>query len=255
MAFNKSQKVVMAFLMFAVLAMGVSCDKEETKTDSTSQSTQSAQTEQSSATDGDTKYIPSDREDKYDFTGLASQKYAEVFAQKEPDTKYTLKWSYGEGYEDKEINYICCDKEQSRYSLKMTQPLFNDAEFIIKDHMMYDIYHDDKTYVETDLSQTAMEFGYLTIAEFESYAADIFAGLYYLGSGVKTIDGKEYNFDAYFTTKQVEMWFILNENNELYAIEPIYDYNKDKYMYIEEFSTVYDENVYEIPDGYTKFVE
>ena len=53
----------------------------------------------------------------------------------------------------------------------------------------------------------------------------------------------------------MELWFILDENGELYAIEPIFDYHKDEYMYIEEFSTEYDENVYEIPEGYKKFVE
>lgn len=255
MLFNKAQKIVMVFLITAILTMGVSCDKKETKTDSTSQNTQSEATNQSSDTESDSKYIASDREDKFDFTGLASQKYADVFAQKDKSVSYALKWSYGEGYEDKGINYIYCDPEKSYYSINMTQPLFNNSKFILKDHVIYDIYDDSKVYAETDMYKAAMENGYLTISEFESFAADIFAGLYYLGSGTKTIDGKEYDFDAYFTTKQVELWFILDENGELYAIEPIFDYHKDEYMYIEDFSTEYDENVYEIPEGYEKFVE
>ena len=187
-----------------------------------------------------------------DFSGLASQKYADAFAQKNNNIKYTLKWSYKGEDTDKETNYICYDGTTESYSINMTRPLFNDAKFIIKDHKMYDIYDESSTYVITDMSKTAMEYGYLNVQDFESYAADIFAGLLYLGSGTDEIDGVRYNYDAFSTDKSVELRFFMSDNYELYAIEAKYDNNEDTYMFIDEFSEQCPENIFEIPSEYTE---
>ena len=187
-----------------------------------------------------------------DFSGIASQKYADTFAHKNNNTKYTLKWSYKGEDADKETNYICYDGTTESYSINMTRPLFNDAKFIVKDHKMYDIYDESSTYVITDMSKAAMEYGYLTVEDFESYAADIFAGLSYLGSGTDKIDGVSYNYDAFSTDKSVELRFFMTDNDELYAIEAKYDNNEDAYMFIDEFSEQCPENIFEIPSGYTE---
>lgn len=188
----------------------------------------------------------------YDFTGLDSQKYAELFAHKQSGSQYTLKWSYDKKYENKEINYICYDGTSGNYSLYMTQPLFNNVKFILKDHKIYDIYDERKTYSVTDVKQTAMEYGYMTTEEFESYAADIFAGLKFLGSGTDKPDGseKEYKYDAFTTSKGVELLFLTDDNGELYAIRADYDDNDTAYMYIEELTESVDASVFEIPSGY-----
>ncbi len=189
---------------------------------------------------------------KKDFSGLASQKYADILARKNSGTKYTLKWSYNGEYADKETNYICYDGTTESYSINMTRPLFNEAKFIVKDHKMYDIYDESSTYAVTDMANAAMEHGYLTVQDFESYAADIFAGLWYLGSGTDEIDGKSYNYDAFYTDKAVELRFFMTDDNVLYAIEASYDSYKGTYMFIDEFSEQCPENIFEIPSGYTE---
>ncbi|MDO5560654.1 MAG: hypothetical protein Q4F95_13820 [Oscillospiraceae bacterium] len=193
----------------------------------------------------------------YDYSGLESQKYAELFTHKDRDSQYSLKWSYDKKYDDTGINYICYDGKSGSYSINLTQPLFNNVKFILKDHKIYDIYDNSKTYITTDAKQSAMEFGYLTIDEFESYAADIFAGLKYLGSGKdKPADESlEYNYDAYYTSKGVELWFLLNDDKSLYAIRAEYDDNETAYMYIEELKESVDEDVFNIPDGYKEDTE
>ncbi len=194
----------------------------------------------------------SDNSEKYNFSKLASGKYAEVFSQQKKDTKYTLKWKYDGEYADKETNYIYCDASKGSCSINITRPLFNEMKFILKDHMMYDIYDTQKQYVSINMTDMARENGYIVLGEFERYASDIFWGMFYLGTDTETVNGKEYTYDAYYTTSQVELRLLTDDRGNLFAIKAIHDGNDDAYMFIEEFTEDCPEGVFELPDGYTE---
>lgn len=222
-----------------------SCKGSDNKSSSQSSSSETSQSQSSASTTAADKQ-------KYDFSKLASGKYAEVFAQQKSGTKYTLRWKYEGEYADKEINYIYCDASKGRYALNITRPLFNEMKFILKDHTMYDIYDADKQYAQTDMTEMARESGYIVLDEFERYASDIFWGMYYLGTDKETVDGKEYTYDAYYTTSQVELRLLTDNDGDLFAIKAIHDGSDDAYMFIEEFKEDCPEDVFEIPDNYTQ---
>lgn len=192
---------------------------------------------------------------KTDFSGLKSGKYAEAFAQQHEGTGYTLKWSYGEGHEDKPQNYIVFDGSDDSYALCLSQPAFNRNKFFVKDQTLYDVYDDDKDYTKTDMNQMAFEMGYLNADDFRHYVCDIFAGLIYLGSEKEEINGKEYDYDAYYTDKQIELRLYTDKNGELYAMKSISGYNEPCIMYVDEYSETCDRTYFEIPEGYTEYTE
>lgn len=193
--------------------------------------------------------------DVYDFSGLASQKYADIFSRTDPETVYTLKWHYST--EDKDlINYICCDGKKGLWAMKLTPPLFSENNFIVKDKKLIDLYENDKKYFETDMIEEAQSMGFFSYDEFESYVCDIFAGMYYLSSSEEDIDGRKMNCDTYFTNKQVKIKLCIDKDGELYAMEPVRNEGDEKiYMYIDEFSEDVDDSVFNIPSDYKKEVQ
>ncbi len=236
---NKVKYVLMIILLICSGMIFCSCDsKKADQSDPVS----SADTEEPSR-------------DVYDFSGLASQKYAEIFSRTDPETVYTLKWHYST--EDKDlINYICCDGKKGSWALKLTPPLFSENNFIVKDKKLIDLYENDKKYFETDMIEEAQSMGFFSYDEFESYVCDIFAGMYYLSSSEEDIDGRKMNCDTYFTNKQVKIKLCIDTDGELYAMQPVMDESDEKiYMYIDEFSENSDDSVFNIPSDYKKEVQ
>lgn len=189
---------------------------------------------------------------KYDFAGLDSQKYAEIFSRKDPDTKYTLKWHYS-GNNDEAVNYICYNGKKGFWALKMTPPLFSDNNFIVKDKKLIDLYEKEKKYLETDMDKEAESLGYFSYEYFENYVCDIFSGMYYLGSGEDEIDGKQMKYDSFFTDKQVKLKLYTDDDGKLNIIEPVREENSERiFMYIDEFSDDVKDEVFNIPSDYSK---
>lgn len=242
----------------AALILMCSCGSSDKTAvnDGSSSAQNNIQTSENAVTTSVTSYVPAGSQtDKTDFSGLKSGKYAEAFAQQHEGTGYTLKWSYGEGHEDKPQNYIVFDGSDDSYALCLSQPAFNRNKFFVKDQTLYDVYDDDKDYTKTDMNQMAFEMGYLNADDFRHYVCDIFAGLIYLGSEREEINGKEYDYDAYYTDKQIELRLYTDENGELYAIKSISGYNEPCIMYVDEYSETCDRTYFEIPEGYTEYTE
>ena len=241
-----SKLMISCILTASMLCSCKTSDDKNSSQNSTSEPEQSVSQLETSGT------TAADNSEKYDFSKLASGKYAEVFAQQKAGTKYTLKWKYEGEYADKETNYIYCDASKGRCALNITRPLFNEMKFILKDHTMYDIYDADQEFAQTDMTDMARESGYIVLDEFERYASDIFWGMFYLGTDKETVDGKEYTYDAYYTTSQVELRLLTDDDGKLVAIKAIHDGSDDAYMFIEEFTEDCPEDVFEIPDKYTE---
>lgn len=203
---------------------------------------------------GSSSYVKNEvpSKDAYDFSGLASQKYAEVFTGKDPEAIYTLRWHYSK--EDKEpVNFICCSRKTNSWALKMTPPLFSENNFIVKDKKLIDLYEKDKKYFETDMVKEAESMGFFSYEEFESYVCDIFSGMYYLESSEEELDGVKMSCDTFFTDKQAKLKFYIGKEGELYAIEPVRNESNERlFMYIDEFSESVDDGVFRIPSGYKK---
>lgn len=233
---NKVKYFLLIFSLVLSVMIFCSCNS---KTDGKSDSSSGVQQGSSS-------------KDLYDFSGLASQKYAEIFAGKDPQADYTLRWHYS--IDDKEpVNFICCSRKTNSWALKMTPPLFSENNFIVKDKKLIDLYEKDKKYFETDMVKEAESMGFFSYEEFERYVCDIFAGMYYLGSSEEELDGVKMSCDTFFTDKQAKLKFYIGKEGELYAIEPVRNESNERiFMYIDEFSESADDSAFRVPSGYRK---
>jgi len=167
----------------------------------------------------------------YDFTGLDSQEYIEIFA----GAHYTLKASIQQnGIELSQVMYVDSENENILFSYK--NPAYTMSNFITSDSMYY---ISQGKYFSIDVN------GYQDHL-FDSYA--IYKNCGYIGSGTKELGGVSYKYDEFYDLDQDHSFMILMNSSN--GLEGILD--AGMFTRISGLSTDFDKNVFDVLDGLTE---
>lgn len=219
------KKVIVSFLALGLCAMMTSCGgntDETADSNSAPADNESSVSEETSSDDTDT--AESKPEVSYDFTGIDSEKAIKLLTS----DKYHLIFSTDvagvsmqqELYYNKNGILVNVDFMDTKYST------------LYKDNVQYtmidDIYYKIPVEDAEDIGSVDM---------FEDYG--------YLSTGETELDGKKYKYDEFYqgitdsTSK-----FLLDESNELYAIQ-----TGETVMYVKALDSDFDDSAVAVPAG------
>lgn len=219
------KRIIAALLSFTVVFSLASCSKKGTETNVKVEEpllTESAFSEigtEEPAEDEETVEII------YDFKGLDSEKAITVLTS----DKYHIRFRYdvtGQAmYQD-----VYYDSSDILVRIEFLQTSYS---ILYKDGVQYTIIDDIYYRMPSDEPE---DIG----------SSDMFEGFGYIGSGTAELDGKEYKYDEFYqTTTDSTTKFLLDDKNELYALQ-----SSDKTMYIEKYDTDFEsEKMICIPEG------
>jgi len=235
------KKILAGVLALSMVLVMSSCGKDEKSSKDSKETTAvtttaetEETTEESSESDGssaaasgdsssESKIDPADL--KYDFKGIASEKYITAFSS----GKYMLKYSipdYGMSqtvYLDGENEYMSMEMSGMNYSM---------------------LYLDKVQYMLGDNQYAKMESGESSIPGLG--VADMFSDFGLYKSGEEDVDGKTYKYDEYYqeaTGQTIKL--LVSDNGDLYALGV-----EGMYMIVEEFNDDFDSSkIMAIPEG------
>lgn len=236
MKFIKARQVAAAVMSFFFCISAVSCtDSNKKETDTQNSVTDSVSQTQATGSEITTEPVPDENNDTvdliYDFTGLDSQKYIEMFK----NAKYVLKASIRQDQvELSQVMYV--DSENERLLINYKNPAYTSGMFIDNGNM-YNIIQGK--YCSTDIS---------------SYQSQVINGfaMYrncgYMGSGTKELGGVSYKYDEYYDLDLEKTFMILMDSSN--KLEGILD--AGLFTRINELSSEFDDSAFSILDDLTE---
>lgn len=230
-----SRRIIFASLAFAIGLSAVSCSGKNAADTKEPVTTEVSVTDvQPEISDVQTEAAETESDDEdliFDFTGLDSQKYIEIFA----DTHYTLNASIRQNQiELSQVMYV--DAENERVLFNYTNPAYTSSVYITSEKL-YNICQDK--YFCMDISEYHGEL-------MDSYV--IYKNCGYKGSGTKELGGVSYKYDEYYDLDQERSFMILMDSSS--NLEGILD--AGMFTRISGLSREFDDSAFDILDGLTE---
>jgi len=228
------KRIISAAITFVFCVSAVSCaEATNNATDTKEAVTTDVSQTQPEETEPDDEITEND-DLIYDFTGLDSQEYMEIFA----DAHYTLNASIRQNQiELSQVMYV--DSENERLLFNYKNPAYTSSVYITS----------DKLYNITQGKYFCMDISGYQGELIDSYA--IYKKCGYIGSGTKELGGISYKYDEYYDLEQERTFMILMDSSG--NLEGILD--AGMFTRISSLSRDFDDSAFDILDGLTEITQ